>query len=313
MPFATDFDDVYSTIKDTVDSLLENRCGKCFRLDENRPAGRITERLLRELQSADLCVADVTGNTPNVMWEVGYVMALEKPTILLTQALTDLPFDIQDVQTIHYDRKHLNHTLRHRLSQVVLDTINVSVESDKRDPLREKDELVGTRLVQIQELKSMLREAVGSWKPAVLSAETQSVGLAALEGAWFNPQSGSHHYAELINDELVVPYCYKGNSELTGVYYGWKRTGDYWFARFVWLHPDRLHIPVSGFSFMKQESTDRLTGAWWHDKEVESMPSAPPREAGVPSIWQRQKHNEFPTWARQFLEKVRQHGLMQLI
>jgi len=92
MPFVRDFDDVYATIKRTIESVLSGSQGKCFRLDETRPAGRITDRLFRELQAADLCVADLTGYKPNVMWEVGYAMALEKPVIIVTQRLAELPF-----------------------------------------------------------------------------------------------------------------------------------------------------------------------------------------------------------------------------
>jgi nucleoside 2-deoxyribosyltransferase len=79
MPFSGDFDDVYSSIKLGVEGALSTSGGRCFRLDESRPAGRITERLLGELQSAAFCVADLTGNKANVMWEVGYAMALAKP------------------------------------------------------------------------------------------------------------------------------------------------------------------------------------------------------------------------------------------
>src|SRR5256885_7344918 len=104
MPFAEEFDDVYVTIKaSVVGATSPNEC-RCFRLDETRPAGRITDRLLQELRTASLCIADLTGNRPNVMWEVGYAMALECPTIILTQSLAELSFDIKDMQSLQYDR-----------------------------------------------------------------------------------------------------------------------------------------------------------------------------------------------------------------
>src|SRR5579859_2708868 len=92
MPFSEEFDDVYANIKTAVQRAISAREGRCFRLDEARPAGRITERLLKELQSASFCVADLTGNRPNVMWEVGYAMALCKPIIIVTQKIEELPF-----------------------------------------------------------------------------------------------------------------------------------------------------------------------------------------------------------------------------
>ena len=41
------------------------------------------------------------------MWELGFVMALGTPAIVVTQNLADLPFDIRDMQTIEYRRNHL--------------------------------------------------------------------------------------------------------------------------------------------------------------------------------------------------------------
>jgi len=111
MPFASEFDDVYATIKGVIESSTMTQNGRCFRLDDARPAGRITDRLLSELRAATLCVADLTGNKPNVMWELGFAMALGKPTIVVTQTLDDLPFDIKDMQSIEYQRHHLNSSL----------------------------------------------------------------------------------------------------------------------------------------------------------------------------------------------------------
>src|SRR5262249_9848680 len=148
-------------------------------------------------------------------------------------------------------------------------------------PLRERDELVGTLLAEMKELKNMIRDTVRSWNPSTESAsQGQTRGLESLQGAWVNIESGSHAYAELVNGELFGPYCYQGDSELTGVYYNWERTGDYWFARFAWVEP---HSPVSGFTFLKQQSIDTVTGAWWLDEQVQSVPSAPPDQVGVPA------------------------------
>ena len=93
---------------------------RCFRLNESRPAGRITDRLLQEIRSGSLCIADLTGGKPNVMWEVGYAMALGKPTIIITQDKGEMPFDIRDMETLQYDRRHLNETLGNPLKRAVI-------------------------------------------------------------------------------------------------------------------------------------------------------------------------------------------------
>src|SRR6476469_6130066 len=123
MPFAQEFDDVYAIIKTSVESVTSAFGGKCFRLDEARPAGRITQRLLQELEAADLCIADITGCKPNVMWELGYAMALAKPTIIVTEHAADLPFDIKDMQSLEYQRARLSVSLGEPLKRMVVDTL----------------------------------------------------------------------------------------------------------------------------------------------------------------------------------------------
>jgi hypothetical protein len=304
MPFAPEFDDVYAAIKSTVGLALKE--GTCSRLDEHQPAGPITNRLLGEIQSATMCLADVTGGRPNVMWELGYAMALGKPVIVLTQNLPDLPFDIRNLQTLAYDRNHISRTLGEPLKRMVIDTLAAYGSGPTTpNPNRERDELVGTMIEEVRSLKGMLRDAVRLWAPARGATPVEvPASISGLEGAWRNPHSRSHFYARVVRDELVVPYCYKGDHSLTGVYFGWRRTGEYWFVRFAWL--DR---PISGFAFLKQDSVDALVGAWWYDHEAPDEPSAPPKHAGVPARWERLRDHETPVWASRFLDQVRAEGL----
>src|SRR4051794_31667569 len=111
MPFASEYEDVYATIRTAVEGARREDPLLCFRLDESRPAGHITPRLLKEIETASLCIADLTGCRPNVMWEVGYAMALGKPTIIITQDAAGLPFDIKDMETLVYSRDRLSTTL----------------------------------------------------------------------------------------------------------------------------------------------------------------------------------------------------------
>lgn len=305
MPFAQEFDDVYVAIKASVTGATSpNQC-RCFRLDEARPAGRITDRLLRELRTASLCIADLTGNRPNVMWEVGFAMALECPTIIVTQALAELPFDIRDMQSVEYDRNRLAATLSQPLQRMVVDTL--SVEDRHQQVEAGEKALVGELLAQVADLKSMVAQAVRSWNPpgkVIAGSETIHNDLARLEGAWFNEESGSHLYAKVIGSDLVAPYCYRANREITGAYFSWRKAGLYWFARYAWLATE-----VSGFSFLRQESVDVLRGAWWGGEQGLGDPTAPPDKAGVPATWRRKANVEFPKWAVEFLDDVQRNGL----
>jgi nucleoside 2-deoxyribosyltransferase len=313
MPFDHGFDDVYAAIKTAVGNIPRNTPIRCFRIDEARPAGRITERLLTELRSSSVCIADLTGSKPNVMWEVGYAMALEKPLLIITQKLSDMPFDLKDMQNIEYDRNHLSHTLGKPLTQLMVDTLTAAVERPRQSATRSEDALnessVQMLQIELAELKGMVGELVRAWNPSARQAgasegATMPDGLSSLsrfEGAWLNIESGSHLHAKVVNGDLLVPYCFGGDDHLTGVYYGWTRIGEYWFARFAWAAED-----ISGFAFLKEESADSLVGAWWLDEEVAELPNAPPERSGVPARLQRLHGAETPGWAqRVFVEANR--------
>jgi hypothetical protein len=245
------------------------------------------------------------------MWEVGYAMALGKPTIIITQEIGELPFDIRDMETIKYDRNHLSETLGQPLKRVTIDTIASLLSSGKAEGNSGSvihNELVGELLEQIRELRSIVNQAVRTWNPAPEQAHSSldaHDNLRSFEGAWVNRESGTHFYSRVINDELVTPYCYGGNDLLTSVLYGWKKVGEFWFARFCWLTRE-----ISGFAFLKQESLDLLTGAWWSDLESKEIPENPNFRSGVSERWERDRQAEIPDWASRFFEEVHREGLV---
>jgi len=55
------------------------------------------------IQQSRLCIADLTGRNPNVLYELGIAQTLGKPCILLTQDINDVPFDIRQYRVIQYD------------------------------------------------------------------------------------------------------------------------------------------------------------------------------------------------------------------
>jgi len=93
------------------------------RLDDIKSAGKITEDLITEIISSNLCIADLTGNNPNVMWEVGYAHVLKKPIVIIRQGIGRLPFDVRDVRIIRYDVNDLSSTLVTDLAASIRDTM----------------------------------------------------------------------------------------------------------------------------------------------------------------------------------------------
>ena len=124
MPFDNRFDDVYQAIKTAANNAAVPSSIQCRRLDEIRGSGKITEDLINEIAKAAFCIADLTGNNANVMWEVGYAMALNKPTIFMTQDRPQaLPFDIRDMRTHFYNRDALAQTVTADLQEPIKQTL----------------------------------------------------------------------------------------------------------------------------------------------------------------------------------------------
>lgn len=99
MPFSTtksctaeEWTDIYETmIKPAVEM---SQCGyECRRSDIVE--GNIIEDIIDNLFSADVVIADLTDKNPNVFYELGVRHALRQGTILITQELSDIPFDLR--------------------------------------------------------------------------------------------------------------------------------------------------------------------------------------------------------------------------
>jgi hypothetical protein len=99
MPFAKDFDDVYSI---GIQEACENAGAYCERLDKQIFHERMLDRIYNQIAKADIIVADMSGQNPNVFYEVGYAHALGKLTILLTREAGDIPFDLKHFPHIVY-------------------------------------------------------------------------------------------------------------------------------------------------------------------------------------------------------------------
>jgi hypothetical protein len=103
MPFREQWSaSTYEMIRRAIDSIGLPYEIDVKRADDIRAPGRITDQIMQEINSADVVVADITKQNPNVMWELGYAYALGKPTIILNQNIERSPFDLADHRQIVY-------------------------------------------------------------------------------------------------------------------------------------------------------------------------------------------------------------------
>lgn len=100
MPFSEKFDAVYRTL---IAPVVTELGLTVVRADELSAPGSIIEQIRVAIQQARLCVVDLTSNNANVMFELGLAQAAGKPTVLLSQDLSRLPFDVSSQRIIKYD------------------------------------------------------------------------------------------------------------------------------------------------------------------------------------------------------------------
>lgn len=73
------------------------------RADKIPRPGVITNDIVELIQTAELCIIDLTGHNPNVYYECGRRHETGKPFIQLIRRGETLPFDVAGIRTINYD------------------------------------------------------------------------------------------------------------------------------------------------------------------------------------------------------------------
>ena len=126
MPFDADFDDVYS---DLIAMPLAKAGFEVRRADSLLNQRNILADVVTGIADADLIVADVTGLNPNVMYELGLAHGLGKRTVMITQTLELLPFDLQPYRANEYS---LNFKEAGRIAET-LSEIALAVVSNNAD------------------------------------------------------------------------------------------------------------------------------------------------------------------------------------
>jgi hypothetical protein len=114
MQFSAPFNEVY---RDAIRPLIDEIGYEPLRVDEISNPGIILNDIWRSIAESSIVIAEVSESNPNVYYEIGVAHALAKPTILLAQAGTKLPFDIGPHRCIFYNntipgRAHLVEALR---------------------------------------------------------------------------------------------------------------------------------------------------------------------------------------------------------
>ena len=99
MPFSDEKNDVFNY---GIQNAVQSAGLLCERIDQKKFTGNVLEQIKDRIDSAALVVADLSGRNANVYLEVGYAWGRKIPTVLLTDNIDELGFDVQSERCISY-------------------------------------------------------------------------------------------------------------------------------------------------------------------------------------------------------------------
>ncbi|MCD4823634.1 MAG: hypothetical protein K8S55_03440 [Phycisphaerae bacterium] len=122
MPFKEPFEMYYDTIiKPAVVAANLNplRCDSLF------TPTPIMGDVWKMIQEAKVLVAELTGKNSNVFYELGLGHAIGKPIVLISETIEDVPFDLQPLRVILYDKDDpaWGNKLKNKITTAINDTI----------------------------------------------------------------------------------------------------------------------------------------------------------------------------------------------
>lgn len=94
-----DWDEHY---RDVIAETVKQAGMNPIRADEIYGAGMLIERLWQGIQEAEVIIADLTGRSPNVLYEVGLAHVIGKRILILTMYPDDVPVDLGQFVQIQY-------------------------------------------------------------------------------------------------------------------------------------------------------------------------------------------------------------------
>lgn len=169
MPFKEPFDSYYlSIIKPAVTAarLRPVRGDSLFR------PSPIMSDIWQMVQEAKVVVADLTEKNANVFYELGLAHAIGKPVVLVAETLADVPFDLQSLRVLVYDKNDpawgadLRSGIRASLGETLSDTAS-AIPTMFRKPVKSQAPA---------EAKADVRLEVLERQVAALAAQRRSFG-----------------------------------------------------------------------------------------------------------------------------------------
>jgi hypothetical protein len=170
-------------------------------VDEIARPGSISRDIIEGILDSDIVIADLTTRNANVFYELGIAHSTSNKTIMTSQSLDDVPFDIANYRVIIYEHsitgcRELSQKLDKAIKEllIALDRTNNPFQEviSSRSPIRLKDNTKTplAKLIDFSDLPPTVREFFQTNKIIYLSdlnrenlealAQTRGIGRKAL-------------------------------------------------------------------------------------------------------------------------------------
>src|SRR5438105_2169122 len=106
-PIGPEGSDIRRHADDVFHCIIKPAVTECglvaVRSDHMLEPGKITEQMFREIVTAACCVVVLTGNNPNVFYELAVAQVTGTPVVALLEKGHTIPFDVHDLRCVRYD------------------------------------------------------------------------------------------------------------------------------------------------------------------------------------------------------------------
>jgi len=144
-----------------------------IRADEIEKSGSFIKDILENIYSSYVVIADLTGQNPNVFYELGVRHALRPRTILIAQKMEDIPSDIRDYRTIIYDTSAKGAADFKKRIKKFLTEIQKEPERPDNPVLDKLGSIIENKLAQLEAEKISLKEELTKFLSGSKSTSTQ--------------------------------------------------------------------------------------------------------------------------------------------
>lgn len=100
---SNEFEKLEGLIENVLNPVLEEKGYEIIVAHKIQTLGSINDQIFKSIIDSDLIISNLTGLNANVMYETAVAHSFGKPTIMISESGTDLPFDLKTDRNIFFN------------------------------------------------------------------------------------------------------------------------------------------------------------------------------------------------------------------